>query len=73
MFWKDSVRKNGNRIRVTAQLIYAQDGAHLWAERYDRIKRCISDKQYSVVVLLGRYGELPASSRTVSQSRGPYN
>jgi TolB-like protein len=23
-----SVRKNGNRIRVTAQLIYAQDGAH---------------------------------------------
>ena len=42
MFWKDSVRKNGNRIRVTAQLIYAQDGAHLWAERYDRIKLCIS-------------------------------
>ena len=40
--WKGSVRKNGNRIRVTAQLIYAQDGAYLWAERYDRIKRCIS-------------------------------
>ena len=38
-----SVRKSGNRIRVTAQLIYAQDGAHLWAERYDRIKLCISD------------------------------
>ena len=39
-----SVRKNGNRIRVTAQLIYAQDGAYLWAERYDRIKLCISDR-----------------------------
>jgi adenylate cyclase len=37
-----SVRNNGNRIRVTAQLIYAQDGAHLCAERYDRIKLCIS-------------------------------
>lgn len=31
-----SVRKSGNRIRITAQLIDAQDGAHLWAERYDR-------------------------------------
>jgi adenylate cyclase len=31
-----SVRKSGNRIRVTAQLIDAQDGSHLWAERYDR-------------------------------------
>ena len=31
-----SVRKSANRIRVTAQLIDAKDGAHLWAERYDR-------------------------------------
>jgi adenylate cyclase len=31
-----SVRKSGNRIRITAQLIDANDGAHLWAERYDR-------------------------------------
>ena len=31
-----SVRKSGNRIRITAQLIDAMDGAHLWAERYDR-------------------------------------
>jgi adenylate cyclase len=31
-----SVRKNANRIRITAQLIDATDGAHLWAERYDR-------------------------------------
>jgi len=31
-----SVRKSGNRIRITAQLIDAQDGTHLWAERYDR-------------------------------------
>jgi adenylate cyclase len=31
-----SVRKSGSRIRVTAQLIDAKDGSHLWAERYDR-------------------------------------
>jgi serine/threonine-protein kinase len=31
-----SVRKSGNRIRVTAQLIQAADGTHLWSERYDR-------------------------------------
>ena len=31
-----SVRKSGNRIRITAQLIDAKDGAHVWAERYDR-------------------------------------
>jgi serine/threonine protein kinase/Tfp pilus assembly protein PilF len=31
-----SVRKAGNRIRVTAQLIDAADGGHLWSERYDR-------------------------------------
>jgi eukaryotic-like serine/threonine-protein kinase len=31
-----SVRKAGNRIRVTAQLITARDGSHLWSQRYDR-------------------------------------
>ena len=31
-----SVRKGGNRVRVTAQLIDATSGAHVWAERYDR-------------------------------------
>jgi tetratricopeptide (TPR) repeat protein len=32
-----SVRKSGNRIRITAQLIDAQNDAHLWAEQYDRL------------------------------------
>ena len=31
-----SVRRSGGRIRVTAQLIEAKDGTHIWAERYDR-------------------------------------
>jgi len=31
-----SVRRSGNRLRVTAQLIDAETDAHLWAERFDR-------------------------------------
>ena len=31
-----SLRKSGNRIRVTAQLVEAETGNHVWAERYDR-------------------------------------
>ena len=31
-----SVRKNGNRIRISAQLIDTRNGNHVWAERYDR-------------------------------------
>ena len=31
-----SVRKAGNRVRITAQLIDGATGGHLWAERYDR-------------------------------------
>ena len=31
-----SVRKSGNRLRITAQLVSVADGYHLWSERYDR-------------------------------------
>ena len=31
-----SVRKAGNRVRVTGQLIDAESGAHIWADRLDR-------------------------------------
>ena len=31
-----SVRRQGNRVRVTAQLIDARDGFHMWSETYDR-------------------------------------
>jgi TolB-like protein/class 3 adenylate cyclase/predicted Zn-dependent protease len=31
-----SVRKSGDRVRITAQLVDAKAGNHLWAERYDR-------------------------------------
>jgi adenylate cyclase len=31
-----SLRKSGNRIRVGTQLVEAETGKHVWAERYDR-------------------------------------
>lgn len=31
-----SVRKQGNRLRITAQLINVSDGYHIWSEKYDR-------------------------------------
>ncbi|WP_046367161.1 adenylate/guanylate cyclase domain-containing protein [Flavihumibacter petaseus] len=31
-----SVRKSGNKVRITAQLINAADGYHIWSENYDR-------------------------------------
>ncbi|NIO26011.1 MAG: hypothetical protein GTO32_14645, partial [Gammaproteobacteria bacterium] len=40
-----SVRRSGNRIRITAQLIDARSGRHLWAERYDRDLGDIFDVQ----------------------------
>ena len=43
-----SVRKAGNRIRITAQLISVRDGYHLWAERFDRLVEDIFDLQNEV-------------------------
>ena len=31
-----SIRKQGNKLRITAQLVNVEDGFHLWSERYDR-------------------------------------
>ena len=40
-----SVRKSGNRVRITAQLIDGASGDHLWAERYDRELKDVFDLQ----------------------------
>jgi adenylate cyclase len=40
-----SVRKSGNKIRITAQLIKVSDGYHLWSEKYDRQLEDIFDIQ----------------------------
>ena len=31
-----SVRKSGNKLRITAQLVKVEDGFHIWSEKYDR-------------------------------------
>ncbi|MET4023962.1 winged helix-turn-helix domain-containing protein [Bradyrhizobium sp. S3.2.12] len=43
-----SVRKAGNRVRITGQLIYATTGAHLWADRFDSQLEDIFDLQDQV-------------------------
>jgi TolB-like protein/class 3 adenylate cyclase len=43
-----SVRKAGNRVRITAQLIEALDAAHLWADRFDGSLEDIFDLQDKV-------------------------
>ncbi|MCZ6508332.1 MAG: tetratricopeptide repeat protein, partial [Acidobacteria bacterium] len=40
-----SVRSGGNRLRITAQLIDASDGSHIWAERFDRTPDDLFDIQ----------------------------
>jgi serine/threonine protein kinase/Flp pilus assembly protein TadD len=68
-----SVRKAGSRVRITAQLIKAADGFHLWSETYDRVIDDIFAVQDDIarsvsralqVTLLGR----PPVSRTNPES-----
>jgi len=45
-----SVRKSGNRVRITAQVVNAADGYHLWSERYDREMKDIFDVQDEITL-----------------------
>jgi serine/threonine-protein kinase len=45
-----SVRKSGNRIRISLQLINVADGYHLWSERYDREMKEIFDVQDEITL-----------------------
>ncbi|MCZ6893715.1 MAG: tetratricopeptide repeat protein [Gammaproteobacteria bacterium] len=47
-----SVRKAGNRVRITAQLIDASDGNHLWAERFDRDLTDIFEVQDEITAMI---------------------
>jgi adenylate cyclase len=46
------VRKAGNRIRVTAQLVEAEAGNHVWADRYDRDLTDIFASQDEITLLV---------------------
>src|SRR5438045_8993614 len=45
-----SVRKAGNRVRITGQLIDAETGAHLWADRFDGSLEDVFDLQDKIAV-----------------------
>jgi TolB-like protein/class 3 adenylate cyclase len=45
-----SVRKGGNRVRITAQLIEAETGTHLWADRFDGLIEDVFELQDKVAV-----------------------
>jgi adenylate cyclase len=67
-----SVRRGGNRIRVTAQLIDATSSEHVWAESYDR---AISDlfsmqDEISSTIAASLVGDLTRAERHRAQLRG---
>ena len=45
-----SVRKSGNELRITAQLINAADGSHVWSQTYDRKLKDIFDIQDDIAM-----------------------
>ena len=53
-----SVRKAGNRLRVTAQLIDAGTGLHLWSERFDREERDVFDIQDEISLAIVEHLEV---------------
>ena len=75
-----SLRKAGNRIRLTAQLIDAKSGKHVWAERYDRELEdifAIQDELVHAIVtnLIGRVtaADLDRSLRKPAESLAAYD
>jgi len=67
-----SVRKAGNRVRITGQLIDAGTGAHLWADRFDGSLEDVFDLQDKVAVSVAGVIE-PAlqAAETVRSARRP--
>jgi adenylate cyclase len=69
-----SVRRTGRRVRVTAQLIDAASGRHVWAERYDRdldeVFAAQDELTTAIVAAIAPAAVGAASRARVSTSRG---
>jgi adenylate cyclase len=50
--FKGSVRNASNRVRITAQLIEAHSGNHVWAERFDRSLEDVFEVQDEITALV---------------------
>ena len=71
-----SVRKAGGRVRITAQLIAVDSGAHIWAERYDHDISdifAVQDQITAEVVgaMTGMSGALQRAERRAAESKSP--
>jgi adenylate cyclase len=66
-----SVRKAGQRVRISAQLVSGKDGGHLWAERYDRDLTdifAIQDEITRTIVDQLKVKLLPEESKAISRA-----
>ena len=61
------VRKAGNRVRITAQLVEAESGSHLWAEKYDGNLADIFDLQDEITASV--VGAIQSSVTTAEMER----
>ncbi|MFQ5652854.1 MAG: protein kinase, partial [bacterium] len=70
-----SVRKAGNRLRITAQLIKIADGYHLWSERFDRELTDVFEIQDEIALTIVEKLkiELLAKDKSAIQKRGTDN
>lgn len=68
-----SVRKSGNRVRITAQLINAADGYHLWSENYDRDLTDIFEVQDEIsTIIADKLREnMSAATKSLSYVKAP--
>jgi adenylate cyclase len=70
-----SIRRSGSRIRVTAQLIDALTGTHIWAERYDRVQEDIFalQEELTQAIVAAIAPQIEASELTRATRRRPGN
>ena len=67
-----SVRKAGDRVRISAQLINGSDGFHLWADRYDRVLEdvfAVQEEIASAIAQALRVALTPSEARRLTQDR----
>jgi TolB-like protein/tetratricopeptide (TPR) repeat protein len=65
-----SVRKNGNRLRITAQLIQGRDGTHLWSQTYDREMSDIFAVQQEIAMAVSEALSITLDVGEMSRSKG---
>lgn len=75
-----SVRKSGNRLRITGQLIEAESGTHLWADRFDgdladifELQDKVTESVVGAIEPSLRMAEIERSKRKLPDDMGAYD